>query len=93
MSSLSDLFNLLTRTFWTALVATTLCTCVPLSGQTRSVPYDKDFGPGFYALELDNPYPGNYENIAAVNFHDHTVTIFDEDKQVLSKAKLKERLV
>jgi len=90
VSSLNDLFNLLSRTFWTALVATTLCTCVALSGQTRGVPYDRDFGPGFYELALDSPYPGSYEGIAAVNFHDHTVTILGEDKHVLSKAKLRD---
>ena len=89
MSSLNNLFNFFTRTFWTALVATTLCTRVASSGQTRGVPYDGDFGPGFYGLALDSPYPGSYESIAAVNFHDHTVTIFSEDKRVLSKAKLR----
>lgn len=89
MSSLKDLFDLPTRAIWTALVATTLCACVALSGQTRSVPYDRDFGPGFYELALDNPYPGRYESIAAVNFQDHTVTIFGEDKRVLSKAELR----
>lgn len=89
MSSFKILFDLPTRAFCTALVATTLCTCVALSSQTHGVPYDRDFGPGFYELTLDSPYPGSYESIAAVNFHDHTVTIFGEDKQVLSKAKLR----
>lgn len=89
MSSLNDLFNLLTRTFWTATVATTLCACGALSGQTHGIPYDRNFGSGFHEVALDSMYPGSYESIAAVNFNDHVVTIFDEDKQALNKAKLK----
>jgi hypothetical protein len=67
-----------------------LCACVGVVGQTRGVPYDRDRGPGFSELTLDSPYPGIYENIEAVDFRDHTLTIFDENKHSLIRAKLKD---
>lgn len=70
--------------FWSSLSLP-----VVMRGQTRGVPYDRDFGPGFYELALDDPQPGNYADIRAVNFHNRNITILDNNKHILSRAKLK----
>jgi hypothetical protein len=81
--------NLRATLITAVLVASGLFLSVVIRGQTHGVPYSRDFGPGFHALAPEFPYLGSFENIAEVNFYNKTVTMFDEDKHVLSKARLR----
>jgi hypothetical protein len=56
--------------------------------QSRGVPYDRSFGPGFYEILADREYPGSYEGIKAVDFRNLRLDILDESKRVLLRAEL-----
>ncbi len=63
--------------------------CVPqLNGQASRVPYDPDFGPGFWDLYPNYFYPGIHKSMKDVDFEDSAMLVFGKGGGIDLKAGL-----